>query len=78
MMIKDLYRIKQALEVAYQETNSNNCEEMYKLAILMTQRIIDEEREKELLNNELSENEIEYLWQSSDTPRIFAEKLIGY
>ena len=77
-MIKDLLRIRQALEYAYQETNSKNSEELYKLAIIMTNRIIEEEKEKKLSIDELSENEIEYLWQSSDTPREFAEKLIGY
>lgn len=69
--MENLNFIKFCLMNAFCETNNKKCAEEYRIAIDMVNEMI---RQYE----PLSEHEIEYLWQSSETPRKFAENLLGY
>ena len=73
--MENLNFIKFCLMNAFCETNNKKCAEEYRIAIDMINEMINEMiRQYE----PLSEKEIEYLWQSSETPRKFAENLLGY
>ena len=69
--MENLNFIKFCLMNAFCETNNKKCAEEYRIAIDMVNEMFQQ-------HEPLSEKEIEYLWLSSETPRKFAENLLGY